>query len=160
MKTSREQEIFFNSFEVNPLRAVVNLCQSLGLKPCLDTEVRLHKYGVEFQIDLKLLPPQARRRLKRLVDLKVPTWALQYKEPALHGSWQGEVVPATVTFICNGAFVCEQVGTRLEVPPEHTLKEASKLQAMTAEEALAHVRKLASEKMQPREVPNYICKPS
>ena len=158
----------------NKLYAIARLCDAIGLRPGMDTEVSLHYYSgelfplfyVTLSVNARTASLDAIRRVKRLVVLEVPSYAADgaYKEPPLHGELQ--VGPddlgnrLTLAFSLHGSYVCEQVGTQEKEPSENDLKRANELAEMDEAAVMAAHRAKIAELRATREVPRYRCEPS
>lgn len=163
------------NFKLDKLGAINDFCASYGLHPGDDCSIVLRsyrwvnsptkiirEYTVEVDIfDLAAMAIHQRLKLKRDYKLEVPTYMIGTESPPLNcrTSFGDDECTAYLELMVHGAYVCVAKGTEEVEPPEYRKVEASKLDAMTPEEALAYVRAKAQEARKPITRNTYSCRP-
>jgi len=160
---------------MNPITAAKELIDHIGLSIqnaelniCSRTDWATQPYEEHHLISLTLrhdkLTAAQRQRIKRLCKLEVPAWAAESSHKPLEGKCsyapaQDGDLRIDVEFTVTGAFICERVGEEEVEPDQRAQSQADAFAAMTPEEALEHVCKLADDLRKPTMKPRYRCEP-
>lgn len=172
-----DMERYTGTTEVAQHKMILAMVSRMGLTIGKDTEIRIGikrsydwrdgwSQDVELVIDHKKLSEASRHKLKRSVELAVPSYALggTYQSPPLcgHLSYQFEGDELEVDITVSGAYTCKKVeGKKVVTPaPQYKLDEATKMEGMTDEEILAAHKAKIDEMRAPSERDAYECAPS
>jgi hypothetical protein len=161
---SQEPTITFK--EADGLELAADLAKEFGFSIPQDFELRVLRHWddeytgrLRFEADYTDIPHTTRHRLKRALNLAVPSWQEKYEGSSKDLAGEIERRNWRVEFFLSGAFVCEITGTEEVEPDQHRIRQADLIESLT-DEQLEYLRTLEVRQLrEPKTKHTYECKP-